>query len=71
MMKGKNGCVVILYGRKKFQSKNVIELTYNKIMTKREKAVIDKIIDKIITCVELNQIDYEFLYISRVSIKKD
>ena len=44
-------------------------------MTKREKAVIDKIIDKIITCIESNQIDYEFLYISRVSthnrFKKD
>ena len=44
-------------------------------MTKREKAVIDKIIDKIITCVELNQIDYQFLYISSVSthnrLKKD
>ena len=36
-------------------------------MTKREKAVIDKIIDKIITCVELNQRDYNFLYISKVS----
>lgn len=37
------------------------ELTYNKIMTKREKAVIDKIIDKIITSeVLVKGTDYKF-----------
>lgn len=61
MIKGKNGCVVILCGRKKFQNENIIELTYNKIMTKREKAVIDKIIDKIITSeVLVKGTDYKF-----------
>ena len=37
MMKGKDGCVVILYGRKKFQNENVIELTYNKITYDKER----------------------------------
>ena len=61
MIKGKNGYVVILCGRRKFQNENIIELHYNKIMTKREKAVIDKIIDKIITSeVLVKGTDYKF-----------
>ena len=57
----KDGFVVILCGRKKFQNENLIELTYNKIMTKKEQAVIDKIIDKIITSeVLVKGTDYKF-----------
>ena len=72
MIKGKDGCVVILCGRRKFQIKNVIELPYNKIMTKREKAAIDKIIDKIITSeVLVNGTDYKFSFITRTSDNKE
>ena len=49
-------------GERSFKiKKNLIELPYNKIMTKREKAVIDKIIDKIITSeVLVKETDYKF-----------
>lgn len=44
------------------------ELPYNKIMTKREKAVIDKIIDKIITSeVLVKGTDYKFVFVPRAS----